>query len=82
MPVPEQPNLLDLYKVKPFLLLFELWVLAHFEEKCVHCACALVTDLDLAGAGKTASTAAGSVATGAKAALPGPTFLACCLKYS
>lgn len=33
------------------------------------------TDLDLAGAGKTASTAAGSEATAARAVLPGPTSL-------
>lgn len=32
-----------------------------------------LTDLDLAGAGKTASTAAGSKATAARAVLPGPT---------
>lgn len=33
------------------------------------------TDLDLADAGKTASTAAGSAAIVAKAVLPGPTSL-------
>ena len=38
-------------------------------------ACASVTNLDLAGAGKTASTAAGSEATAARAVLPGPTSL-------
>lgn len=46
-----------------------------FEEKSFHGACASLTDLDLAAAGKTASTAAGSGATAARAALPGPTSL-------
>ncbi len=34
-----------------------------------------ITNLDLAGAEKTASTAAGSEATAARAVLPGPTSL-------
>lgn len=41
------------------------------EHLCV--ADVSLTDLDLAGAGKTASTAAGSEATAARAVLPGPT---------
>lgn len=41
------------------------------ERLCV--ADVSLTDLDLAGAGKTASTAAGSEATAARAVLPGPT---------
>lgn len=44
-------------------------------NKSFHGACASLTDLDLAAAGKTASTAAGSGATAARAALPGPTSL-------
>lgn len=36
---------------------------------------AMLTDLDLAGAGKTASTVAGSEATAARAVLPDPTSL-------
>ena len=35
----------------------------------------IFTDLDLAGVRKTASTAAGSEATAARAVLPGPTSL-------
>lgn len=46
-----------------------------FKEKCFYGACASLTDLDLAGAGKTASTAAGSEAIAARAVLPGPTSL-------
>lgn len=51
---------------------------AHFlfeKNKTFLSACASVTNLDLAGAGKTASTAAGSEATAARAVLPGPTSL-------
>lgn len=43
--------------------------------KRTNAACASLTNLDLAGAGKTASTAAGSEATAARAVLPGPTSL-------
>lgn len=45
------------------------------QNKTFLSACASVTNLDLAGAGKTASTAAGSEATAARAVLPGPTSL-------
>lgn len=40
----------------------------------------LLTDLDLAGAERTASTAAGSEATAARAVLPGPTSLSSKIK--
>lgn len=51
-----------------------------FRRTSFHGACASLTDLDLAAAGKTASTAAGSEATAARAALPGPTSLLSGLK--
>lgn len=44
-----------------------------FEGECPCVADVSLADLDLAGAGKTASTAAGSEATAARAVLPGPT---------
>lgn len=45
------------------------------EERQFHGAYESFTYLDLAGAGKIASTAAGSAAIVAKAVLPGPTSL-------
>lgn len=45
------------------------------KKRRIGAACAAFTDLDLAGAGKTASTAAGSEATAARAVLPDPTSL-------
>ncbi len=45
------------------------------KKECVHGACASLAHLDLAGAGKTASIAAGSEATAARAVLPDPTSL-------
>lgn len=86
MPVPGQPNPLDLHKARKYtrrklVRWFEQWVdvkncpvYAHFFRRTSF-ACASLTDLDLAAAGKTASTAAGSEATAARAALPGPTSL-------
>lgn len=43
------------------------------KHNCIRDVCASLTDLDRAGVGKTASTAAGSEATAARAVPPGPT---------
>lgn len=52
-----------------------LKVSINIEDTQFHRAHESFTYLDLAGAGKIASTAAGSAAIVAKAVLPGPTFL-------